>query len=430
MKTNINQSPGPDEQSLKGKPRRNIHRILAVLISTVLVTAIFYGAYKHQHEVKVEKSKSGQLTNNQVQTPTQSEIERLIKTDVANAEKDKKKIKPVKPKQGPNGIPPELKKIIEKGRIENNERITGNDSQNPSASKISAAVAQRQEAAAASSILIQYQPQNDYADSTNPGAASNTPPQPIVPASPASDQNITPKDLAQALNSGRPQGPETVNDHNNQWLTSQSGSSQTGVIKIVKNRSQYVINQGTIIPAVLVTRLDSDLPGMVVARVTTDVYDTINEHYLLIPKGSRLIGQYDSNISTGQERLLIAFNRIILPNGNSAWLNGMQGASDTGESGFSDQVNNHFWKIFGSSFLIAGLTQWAQGNNATTLNMYGVPPGAMMGNAAGQAMLSTSNAILAKNQNIQPTLIIRQGYRFNVMVAKDMQMMPYQGTGN
>ena len=102
---------------------------------------------------------------------------------------------------------------------------------------------------------------------------------------------------------------------------------------------------GTVIPAALITALNSDLPGEVIAQVTEPVYDHVTGRTVLIPQGSRLIGQYDSQIAYGQQRALIAWNRIIMPDGRSINIGSMSGADLSGAAGLQDRVDDHCWQL-------------------------------------------------------------------------------------
>src|SRR6201999_2730281 len=109
--------------------------------------------------------------------------------------------------------------------------------------------------------------------------------------------------------------------------------------------SPWEVKAGTVIPAALLTAINSDLPGEIIAQVTEPVYDHVTGRTVLIPQGSRLIGQYDSQIAYGQERALIAWNRIVMPNGRSINIGSMEGADLSGASGLRDQVDGHFWQL-------------------------------------------------------------------------------------
>lgn len=418
------------DKSLKGKPRRNLQMFIGVAVTIVLVGALFYSAGK-KHE-KAEKNAGKTPITAMPVTPNGANLKDLINSQVKQAlakrEKENKATEPPGPGTGGiAGIPAELQKMISNG---------GRATPPTHAYHMSTSVTdQRAEAAAASPIFGAMQQsfqstgqsaqeggQGNYQGALPPGLSSDL-------AAGQSKKNATGPNsspLAQsiaALAGAQGQRTPTTQERDVQWMKSQT--SDEGHVTLTKVGSPYVVNEGTAIPAITVTRIDSDLPGMVTARISHDIYDTTRGQWLLIPKGSRVIGSYDSQVSAGQDRVLMAFNRIILPDGDSIFLNGMEGADMQGTSGFSDEVNNHFWKIFGSSFLIAGVAGLIDGNQTgSTINIYGSPSGSMS-NAAGQALVNTTQAILARNQSIPPTLIIRQGYKFNIMVTKDMYLQPY-----
>jgi type IV secretion system protein VirB10 len=186
--------------------------------------------------------------------------------------------------------------------------------------------------------------------------------------------------------------------------------------------SPYELQAGTIIPGILLTGINSDLPGQITGQVRSNVYDSISGRYLLIPQGSKLTGLYDSQIAYGQERVLVVWKRIIFPNGQSINLEGMPGIDLSGYAGFNDQVNNHYGKIFGSVLLMSVLgagAQLAQPQNNT--NPFAPPTvGQTIAQSLGTNIANTGTMITAKNINIQPTLEIRPGYEFNISVTKDM----------
>lgn len=195
--------------------------------------------------------------------------------------------------------------------------------------------------------------------------------------------------------------------------------------QLQKPLSPFQINAGTIIPANLVTPINSDLPGHIIAKVRRNVYDTATGNYLLIPQGSTLMGMYDSQVAYGQSRVLIVWSRLIFPDASSFDLQGMPGADLVGVAGLSDQVDNHYFRIFSSALMFslfgaAGqLSQPQSNNNQLTSQqiIYG---------AIGQQMGQTATQLVAKNMNIQPTLKIRPGVDFNVLLTRDMVLQaPY-----
>src|SRR5262249_3055341 len=120
-------------------------------------------------------------------------------------------------------------------------------------------------------------------------------------------------------------------------------------------QSPYVIQAGTFIPGILITGINSDLPGQIIGQVRSNVYDSIQGRYLLIPQGSKLIGIYDAKIIYGQERVLVAWQRLILPNGQSMELSDMAGVDNSGYAGLTDHVNAHYGKLVSAAILMSVL---------------------------------------------------------------------------
>ncbi|MGE3350059.1 MAG: TrbI/VirB10 family protein [Ramlibacter sp.] len=112
--------------------------------------------------------------------------------------------------------------------------------------------------------------------------------------------------------------------------------------------SPYEVKAGTLIPAVLLTGINADLPGQLLAQVREPVYDTVTGQYLLIPQGTRILGVYDSAVVAGQHRVLVVWSRLLFPNGTSLSLDGMPGVDLAGYAGFKDRVNNHYGKLIGA----------------------------------------------------------------------------------
>ena len=123
--------------------------------------------------------------------------------------------------------------------------------------------------------------------------------------------------------------------------------------QVVAPRSYYELKRGSVIPATLITGINSDLPGRITAQVSQNVYDSATGYRLLIPQGTKLMGRYDSKISFGQSRVLVIWTDIIFPNGSTLQIGGMAGTDAEGYGGFTDQVDNHYFKTFGSAILLA-----------------------------------------------------------------------------
>lgn len=184
----------------------------------------------------------------------------------------------------------------------------------------------------------------------------------------------------------------------------------------------YELKAGTVIPAVLISGINSDLPGQITAQVRENVYDTVSGRHVIIPQGSRLIGVYDSQVTYGQRRVLIAWQRLLFPDGSSLNLQGMPGTDAGGYSGFNDRVNNHYGQIFGSAILMSILGAGAQLSQPQQGSREGGAPDAsqIIAGQLGQQMSEAGRELVRKGLNIQPTLEIRPGYVFNVMVVKDV----------
>ncbi|HDZ5419532.1 TPA: TrbI/VirB10 family protein [Vibrio harveyi] len=188
-------------------------------------------------------------------------------------------------------------------------------------------------------------------------------------------------------------------------------------------RSPFELRAGFVIPATLISGINSDLPGQIMAQVSQNVSDTATGSHLLIPQGSRLIGSYSSDVAYGQERVLVAWQRIIFPDGKAMDIGSMPGADSSGYSGFHDQVNNHYLRIFGSAFLMSGITAGitlSQDNDNSSEGSDRQRASDALSEALGQHLGQVAVEMIRKNMNIAPTLEIRPGYRFNVIVTKDM----------
>ena len=184
---------------------------------------------------------------------------------------------------------------------------------------------------------------------------------------------------------------------------------------------------GSVIPAVMLTGIDSDLPGSITAQVRQTVYDSLSPGVVLIPQGTRLIGDYSSQVAYGQSRVLVAWNRLIFPNGAMIDLEGMEGTDGEGQAGFHDMVDNHYMRIFGSAILMSLLGVGAQLSQPQNANALTTPSASQQAAAAmAEGLNNVGTNVLNRNLNIQPTLNIRPGYAFNVLVNRTMILPPYE----
>ncbi len=184
--------------------------------------------------------------------------------------------------------------------------------------------------------------------------------------------------------------------------------------------NDFEIKTGSVIPAVMITEINSDLAGNIIAQVSQHIFDSTTGQNLLIPQGAKLFGTYDSEIIYGQNRVLVSWNRIIFPDGSSLTLPAMPGADMGGSSGFKDRVNNHYFRTFSSAILmslIVGGTAYAvDGSSSENENSLQ----SQMTSSLAQQLGETSANLLEKNLNIKPTLEVRTGYQFNIVLTKDL----------
>lgn len=255
---------------------------------------------------------------------------------------------------------------------------------------------------------------------------NSTTPAKVQPASASVQMNLD-GELAALRNAQRPNQAGTGNKA---WLNEYAGESgskkSNDAIQSYPVKSKFTLLQGKVIPAALGRKINSDLPGEIVAYTTVDVYDSLGYGALLIPKGSVLVGRYNSEIKLGQERVLFAFQRLILPNGRSFDLPTAQGSDMAGASGVEGDVNNHFFKMFASSFFVAYVAdKVATPSNVTVIGAGGTT------SPAGQVLVDVSRSILERNKTIQPTITIEQGTMINVEVKRDMEFTgPYTRSRN
>lgn len=192
-------------------------------------------------------------------------------------------------------------------------------------------------------------------------------------------------------------------------------------------RSPYELRAGFVVPATLISGINSDLPGQIMAQVSQNVFDTATGRHLLIPQGSRLVGSYSSDVAYGQSRVLVAWQRIVFPDGKAMDIGAMPGSDGAGYAGFKDRVNNHYFRLFASAFLMSGVTAGITLSQDNDSNGDRQRASDALSEALGQQLGQVTAQLIAKNMNIAPTIEIRPGYRFNVIVTKDMTFSkPYQ----
>jgi type IV secretion system protein VirB10 len=204
----------------------------------------------------------------------------------------------------------------------------------------------------------------------------------------------------------------------------------------VQARSPYEIKKGSVIPATLISEVNSDLPGSVTAQVRDDVYDTTTGGSLLIPKGARLFGRYDSEVEYGQRRAVVLWSHLVFPDGSTLLLEDMMGADAAGRSGFADKRRGNFLTMVAGNLLFSVLDAGERAAQAQIAeSVTGSARQSDIDQLVSQVSRGTSgtgggsaaSVFNAQTAGTKPTLMIRTGYRFNIMVGKDIILEPWQG---
>lgn len=255
----------------------------------------------------------------------------------------------------------------------------------------------------------------------SPGAGT------AMPEAIAGNQSFNPMGSASA----QPADPTAVQNRQDQKQAFVANGGQTNdsatrnPASLQAPTSPYQVMAGTIIPAALVTGINSDLPGQVIANVTEAVYDTATGRFLLIPQGSRLIGRYDSQVAFGQRRVLLVWTRLILPDTSSISLDRLPGIDPAGYAGLEDGVDWHWDRILAGAALSTLLGVGAElaapdhGSNDNKVII-------ATRQSAQESVNQVGQEITKRNVSIQPTLTIRPGFPMRVMVNKDLILRPYQ----
>jgi type IV secretory pathway VirB10-like protein len=193
--------------------------------------------------------------------------------------------------------------------------------------------------------------------------------------------------------------------------------------RVASPASKNVLQAGAVIAAALITGIRSDLPGQITAQVTENVYDSATGHVLLIPQGTRLIGQYDNGVGFGQRRVLLVWTRLIFPDGRSIVLEREPGADAEGYAGVEDGVNYHWGELFKAAALSTILSIGAQAGSSGQEGdiMRALRQG------ASDSISQTGQQIVQRQLNIAPTLTIRPGFPVRVIVTRDLVLEPYGG---
>jgi type IV secretion system protein VirB10 len=199
------------------------------------------------------------------------------------------------------------------------------------------------------------------------------------------------------------------------FMAQASNQRTVSVEHVTAPASPNIVQAGSIIPAALITGIRSDLPGQITAQVTANVYDSPTGRILLIPQGARLIGEYDSEIAAGQTRVLLAWDRLIMPDGRSIVLERQPGADAAGYAGLQDRMNQHWGNLLKaaavSTLLGVGTELGADSEDDLTRALR---------RGSQDTINQTGQQIVRRQLNVQPTLTIRPGHPLRVVITRDL----------
>lgn len=187
------------------------------------------------------------------------------------------------------------------------------------------------------------------------------------------------------------------------------------------------LKKGSIIPGVMISGINSDLPGQCIGQVRQNVYDSATGRHLLIPAGARLVCTYDSDVSAGQGRVLVAWTDIKFPDGSSLALGAMPGADKSGVAGMEDKVNNHYIRTFGQAALLSLFTAASQLSQTRGSVSGNYSASQILAAQVGMQGFNLGSQLIRRNLNIQPTLEIRPGMEFSIAVTKDIGLPVWRG---
>lgn len=224
---------------------------------------------------------------------------------------------------------------------------------------------------------------------------------------------------AENLTAGQPDLADS--DKGDPLLRSRQGTTENPA-RLTAASSPNVVQAGSVIPAALITGIQSDLPGQVTAQVTQNVFDSATGRALLIPQGSRLIGAYDSKIAAGQNRVLLAWDRLILPGGRSIELMRQPGADAAGMAGLADRTDHHWGHMFKAALISTVLGVGAQlGSDDDDRLVRALRDGSQ------DTIGETGRQLVSRQIAIPPTITVRPGIVFRVIVTRDLVLEPIAG---
>lgn len=241
------------------------------------------------------------------------------------------------------------------------------------------------------------------------------------PVSTSASVGMTSPGLA-GVGTGAQPGTRTAQDRQLAFLNAPVDRRTIAADRIMAPASPYVLQAGAVISAALITGIRSDLPGQITAQVTENIYDSPTGRILVVPQGTRIIGEYSNDVGFGQRRILLVWSRLIFPNGRSIVLERQPGADTQGYAGLEDGVDYHWWdlaKAAGLSTLLSVGAELAVDDQDPLLRA--------IRNGGQDTINDAGQQIIRRQLNIAPTLTIRPGFPVRVIVTRDLVLEPYGG---
>ncbi|HDR9188825.1 TPA: conjugal transfer protein TrbI [Burkholderia vietnamiensis] len=427
-------APLTQEPAKLTRIRRNLAKTLLIVLCSALLAIVLVHARSHPHETAAERREREQIEADARQPKASPDAIRKRLEDQRNlalaraGDAASGASAPLggTPLDGiPIGAPGD-----DSGPLPRNYRKGG---EAPGTGDADRLALQRQIEAMQSQSLVAYEDTSSVAGNTAAGDVSlpdriaGTPSQ--RPDQQTAADHASTSSVGESPASGRSSvSVSSATDHRNaDWIRQQGeGNDDSAPLVPVPVGSSYMVMGGTPIPTVILQGAKSDMPGTFRAMVDRDIYDSVDGSCLLIPKGTRILGRTNNDVAIGQDLMLMAATRMIFRHA-SMRLDGLTGNDPDGEAGVSADVNNHFFRIFGSTFLIAGVAAWIGHNqsqsNGTTINING-GVSTDLSEAAAQSLSQTTQTILQRNMNIQPTLRLEPGQRITFITQRDMLLPP------
>jgi type IV secretion system protein VirB10 len=413
--------------------RRDLAKMLLVALSSALVAIVLVHALSHPHETAAERRAREQLDAEARQPKASPDALRKRLEDQRNLAMARAGRETASAPLGgtpldgiPKGVPGD-----DAGPLPPMDHASSQSAESRDAERLAL---QRQIEAMQSQSLVAYEDTtrdthgasgqtSDFQDPDQlAGNLANLPESAVASARTANNAPDTASPPSQQVSVA-----SAINRHNADWLKQQGDEAdEEKTLVPTPIKSPYMVLGGTPIPTVILQGAKSDMPGTFRAMIDRDIYDSIDGSCKLIPKGTRILGRTNNDVAIGQDLMLMAATRMIFRHATMR-LDGLPGNDPDGEAGVSADVNNHFFRIFGSTFLIAGVAAWIGHNqnqsNGTTINVNG-GMATDLSSAAAQSLSQTTQTILQRNMNTQPTLRLDPGQRITFITQRDMVLPP------